>query len=294
MRKWVVLALLTVLVSCVPVTEPPEPEKPVPEKVVETEVVIKRTPDVVETITQTGARNVKYGFNKYDDLVQVDSPEGQTTFEYDDYGKLVSIGDGTIKFTYDGDKLVKVSREFETVELAYNAFGDLERVDDAEIHKFKYDANARLVEHQRGNAPPTVFEIDDENKTVKTTKSTIVADFYYNEEGLVQDVNRNDRHIIIGYGREDKLSSFSGVIYGVGETISYNPNSIEVVSNERHAEFTGHYRIRPKILDLYLYCNMIRRIPVFFDPIAYVIANNYLGYSTEEYILKGYYCEFVK
>jgi len=292
MKVLVVLALV-LLVSCVPIPEAPPVEKPVGEKVVETEVAIKRTPEVVETLTQTGARNVKYGFDKYDDLVSIEGPEGKIAFEYDEYGKLVSIGEGLINFTYKGDKLIRVDREFDSVDLEYNSFGDLVKIDDHDVHKFKYDANARLIEHQRGNAPPTKFEIEG-NNTLKTTRSTITTIFRYNEDDLIRDVDRNDNHISIGYGRENKIASFSGSIYGVGETISYNPNSIEIVSNERPAEFTGHYRIRPKLFELYMYCNMLRRVPVLFDPIAYVLANHHLGYDTHDYFVKGYYCEFVK
>ncbi len=293
MKHVVVLALM-LLVSCVPVPDELPAEKPVAEPVTTAEVQIVRTPEVVETVVQTSPNQiVTYGFNKYDDLVSIKTPEGETTFWYDEYGKLTTVNEGQVNFSYAGSQLVQIQKAFASVDLAYNAFGDLVTVDNAETHTFKYDANAELVEYKRGNAPATTFEIAG-NRTIKLVRSYIDTIFRYNEEGLVKNVDRNDNHIIIAYGREDALASFSGSIYGVGETISYNPHSIELVSNSRPAEFTGHDRLRPKLFELYAYCTMLRRTPVFFDPIAYVLANNIYGYTVTDYVLKGYYCEFIQ
>ncbi|MBW2968627.1 hypothetical protein KY304_01375 [Candidatus Woesearchaeota archaeon] len=239
---------------------------------------------------------------------------GEVKYEwgFDEKGNLVSLqkDNEIIKFYYKDNVLRKISNDEKSVELEYfdswlsSASGDTKLplhyvVKDgllmsADDYSFTYGRDNKLWIYREGLGASLTFYYD-EGLLDFFKKGNIVTHFYFDDENKLKHIEeQNARHLIMGYGREDKLASFSGEFYGLGETFDYGKQRISIISNVNPVIFTGKDELAEKAFHLYLNCARIRKGITVFEPIAYVVINDYFNKSVYGYMLENFYCEWIQ
>lgn len=298
MRIASVVIILFFLVSCVPVPEQPktpeikegnneniasanlvEPEIPVTVKAAEA------TKYVVQVFSDKSV--AKYGFDDSGEIALIENSK-KTVISYDDSGNIAGIGD--IKLEYE-DNLLRKAINGDEVTLFEYSNGKLAKVKNKkESVTFTYDIAGTLAGVEKDANPITALKYDENNNINEIEKSGAIFKLYYDDKGKLKDIDMRDNHIIIGRGRESRLVSLSGSLYGQGEMFDYMDDRIKIISSIS-SEFTGPDDLRIKAFNLYLICTRIKQLDVIFDVAPYAIVRNYFGMDPYSYVINNYFCE---
>ncbi len=276
-------------------------------------VVMPKEEAVIPEVVQEKVHDIKASFV----AVQKWFDE-EILYSYDDSLNLVAVDrrDKRIKlfYTHDGfvqeiiapdrilefyrnprGELTRITDNNKEITIKYDFYGRPSKVtfNDGDTLTFEFDGFNRLLKVKRGVGIPSVFFYRD-NKLASLTKQSVVTEFSFNADGLLRSVLTGDDYLVLNYGKDKLLSYLAGSKYGLAETISYNTNDVSLVSNKDNAVFTGEpEQVRFKAFNLYLGCTKFKRIPVVFDPIAYVLFNNYFKEDIIGYLVNNYVCEVV-
>ncbi len=291
MKAHVILIFFFVLLGCVRIDEPEKTERLEIEEQVnagaETEVY------AFNTVLQTrGDAVTAYWFDQNDNIIFINN-SGKVTYFFYDENKLVRIkGDaGEKNLNYKEGGLSTAVSKYETAEFVRDVWGRLTGIEDGEKVSFSYDPNDRLSSFRRGSGVPTTFEYDEEGRIKNFTKALTTTKAYYDDNGRLKLLDTQNNFLVIAYWREDLLSSLSGDVYGLKETISYNQNDIKLISATDESVFTGELeRLKIKALNLYLFCKKFKKAPIVFDALSYTLFHDYFDKEVEGYIVTNYYC----
>lgn len=281
-----------VLLGCVRIDEP---EKNIKLEIDES-VKADEEPKVYafNTVLQTrGDTVVLYWFDQNDNIILINNSGKSTYFFYDgDKLMMIKSWDKERNFLYGSGLLTNVVSKYETTDFVRDAWNRLIGIEDGEKVSFSYDPNDRLLSFKRGSGMPTTFEYDEKDRIKSFTKVLTTTNAYYDDSGRLKLLDTQNSFLVIAYWREDLLSSLSGDVYGLKETVSYNQNDIKLVSATDESVFTGELeRLRINALNTYLFCKKFRKAPVVFDALSYILFYDYFDEGVEEYIVMSYYCE---
>ena len=148
----------------------------------------------------------------------------------------------------------------------------------------------------RGLAGKTSIDYYKDNKIKYITRGSITSDTHYDDKGRLRSIGFGNAEIILGYWRDNKLIKITGRTYGKGMEVSYGPDyppfNAKIISSDDNSEFTStDTESLYKIVDLYLYCQYIRRLPVLFDGNSFTFFANYFGNNVQEYFIMNELCE---
>jgi hypothetical protein len=301
MKKILVLLALFLFAACVPEYQAPptiiEKIKPAPEPVVN--VTPERSiPALTATVWQTrGNEKIQWGFDRAGDLVLLNSSAKTVVLDYLD-NKLLGIDDGVkpVKFYYDSNgRLTRVERGVRKWMFTYNSKGNLLTMEDGEKLSASYDSKGRLSSVARDGGIATEFEYDTSNRTKAIYKSKIETDIRYDSEGRIAMIQIQDDYLVIGYWRYNLLSSLSGPMYGLKETVNYGPTSITLISNVQQNDFASprveEYELATKSFNIFMFCTRFRKLPVIFDGQSWVMYREYFKGNINDYLLTGFICD---
>jgi YD repeat-containing protein len=300
MRKIVLLMALLLLSACVPEYQEPqtiaEKIKPKPAPVVNETVL--EIPDTPVKVWQTrGSERILWGYSRAGDLVLINSSKKTVVLDYLDH-KLLSIDDGVkpLKFYYDSsDRLNRVEKGIRKWIFTYSSKGNLLTMEDGEDIGVTYDSKGRLSSVARDGGPSTEFEYDDLNRTKMVYKAKVGTEVRYDSEGRIAMIRRQDDYIVLGYWRYNLLSSLSGPMYGLKETVNYGPSTITLISNTEQNAFESEdpedFETRAKSFNTFLFCTRFRKLPVIFDGQSWVMFREYFKGSIKEYLTMGFVCD---
>jgi YD repeat-containing protein len=297
MRKSLLIAVLVVLAACVP--EPEDPARP-KEAIPAAEhfadpAHTQAIPDVQSVVLQErGGRQAQWGFDHKGRLVLLNSSERRVVLErHEDL--LAGIDDGMtpLVFYHDGNgRLLSAQKGSVRWIFTYSATGRLLSIETGETLRFTYDSKGRLSSVRRDSGPSTELVYDELNRTSAILKNNIKTSMFYDSEGRLARIDREDDHLVIGYWRHDLLSSLSGTMYGLKETVNYGPEDITLVSNVEQVAFNGgNAGDRIDAFNTFLFCTRFRKLPVTFDGQSWVLAREYLGYNITDYVQMGFICD---
>lgn len=298
MKKILVFVVLAFLVGCV--AEPSLPEKarevPVAEvPVVEHEQVLPVP--YLKVLQQRGDESILWGYDQEGLLVLLNGSEKSVVLEYDRDGKLVLIDDGEPqRFFYDNTgKLLSVEQGLKRLLFTYSSKGRLLSMEDGEKLTVTHDSKGRLSSVARDNGPSTEFVYDELNRTKSLFKNRVETVLGYDDDGRLTRFDRDDDHLVIAYWREDLLSSLSGTMYGLKETVNYGPTAITLVSNVEENVFESAYpdesAARMDAFNTFLFCTRFRKLPVLFDGQSWVLYHEYLKGNISDYLLLTFTCK---
>ncbi len=293
MRIIAALAVLFLIIGCVPI---PEPEKApvIAEKIAETvgpaqQEEAGRTVEPAFFVLQAFKEyTARYGFDDSGQLVSIEGSKN-TIFRYDDAGNLIRVNDLLLEYE---DGLLKKSIDGSEIVVFEYFSGLLKKIKSkTEYTTFTYDIAGTLTSVEKNTNPAAMLKYDKGNSIYEIEKAGSVFKLYYDDKGKLKDVDMSDNHIIIGRGKESRLTSLTGQLYGQGEMFDYMDDRIKVISNVEPSEFTGPDNLRLKAFNLYLICTRIKQLDVAFDVIPYAIVRNYFGMDVDDYVLNNYFCE---
>lgn len=301
MKKFLVLLALLALVACVP--EPTEPktfkelhEEPEEQAV---EPVSERViPPAYTKVWQTrGDERILWGFDQKGNLMLLNSTTKSIVLTYDDYNKIIEIDDGIkpSKFFYDNKgKLLSVEKGIERWILGYSSTGRLVRFDTREKWRFLYNSKGRLSRVSRGSTNIDFTYDPERNRTKSMFFGQLETQMAYDRDGRLKLMQRGGDHLVLAYWREDLLSSLSGTMYGLKETVNYGPTAITLISNIEQNNFESQYpedrEARFSAFNTFLFCSRLRKLPVLFDGKSWVLFREYFKGSIDEYLLKTFVC----
>lgn len=295
MKKIIILVLvLLVLSACGPKISG---ELKTREKVVQraVEVIppkeVFTEPEVNETIEQVFKTDkVEWSFDNNKNLVRIQHNADIVNFYYKD-GFLRKISDTkkSVELEYYDGFLSSASGDTELPNKYVVENGLLASADD---YNFAYDNDEKLLIFKEGVGVGTNFYYEDD-KLDFTKKGNVAVHFYYNDKGNLDHVEDGQNHFILAYGRGEKLASLSGNMYGLGEMFDYGKARISVISNEDESVFYGEEEALKKAFDLYVSCTRFRKGYMVFEPIAFVMNNDYFDKSVYDYMLDNFYCEWL-
>lgn len=301
MKKLCILLAVLLLVACVPeYQEPPtivEKIKPKPEPAPVT-APARDIPDAPVKVWQTrGKERMLWGYDSAGDLVLINSSNKAVVLDYLDH-RLLSIDDGVkpLKFYYDGSgRLSRVEKGIRKWMFTYNSRGNLLTMDDGERLTLSYDSKGRLSSVARDGGASTEFEYDDINRTKAMYKAKIETGIRYDSEGRLAMIRRQDDYIVLGYWRYNLLSSLSGPMYGLKETVNYGPGAITLISNLEQNSFESEnqedFDTRIKSFNTFLFCTRFRKLPVIFDGQSWVMFREYFKGGISDYLTIGFICD---
>lgn len=304
MKKAVVLLVLVFLAACVPEPQDTAPEPVAPKKTVEP-APQEKAPLVVPVpytkVTQSrGADLILWGYDPQMRLVLLNSSAGTVVFSYDEQGRLASIDDGAkeTKFYHDKEgKLLRVEQGRQHRVFTYSSKGKLLSVENGEKLRVLHDSKGRLSSVARDSGASTEFVYDEWNRTDELRKGGITIGMHYDSEGRLARMDKEDDHLVLGYWREDLLSSLSGTMYGLKETVNYGPESITLLSNVQQNVFDSEHpedgAARMDAFTTFLFCTRFRKLPVLFDGQSWVLYHEYMKGNITDYLLRGFVCEYL-
>lgn len=297
----VFLAVFLPACSEQPALQPVEKTLPFGE-MLEQEALPKGAPPVAiptKTVIQKKAgRLVTYGFDDSNNLLVVMSNGSKTAYNYEG-GVLVSIeGSQSAEFIYDNGKLVGIRTPEKKLRFEYDGKGRLSILENTEADEklyFEYDSSDRLRIVRRGASGKISLDYDDRGRVKYITKGNVQTIAEYDDKGRLRDLNADELHLILGYWRDDKLSSLTGKTFGKGETVSYGPDyppfEAKIISQTDDSVFTSSYTdVLYEAVDFYLYCTKIKVLPVLFDGVSYTIFANYYKEGLVQYFVKDVMC----
>jgi len=298
--SYAILALI-LLTACVPI--PVAPVKNVTTVSEPQQVIFNRTaqvpPPFTTVVQQRRNDNITWGYDEAGNLVLVNGTAKTSVLSYEN-DKLVRIDDGVKPLTlaYDSEgRLVGAEKGIRKWAFTYNSRGQLvEMRDDENLHVL-YDSKQRLSSVARDSGTSTEFAYDSRNRTNAMYRFGIKTDLAYDSESRLKLLARADDHLVLAYWRYNLLSSLSGTMYGMKETVNYGPNDIELISNVEKNDFASLNPALPErrfhAFNTFLFCTRFRKLPVIFDGQSWVIFHEYMKGDIKDYLLISYVCDFL-
>lgn len=286
------ILLLIILTACVvPEFKPPTEEEVIePEPIEQLEEIEQlQATQPVKTVTATDGQF--YGYDKNNNLVYYETPEQTWTLYYEG-GKLEKIeGKETTTLEYQDGRLARIDGQ----PFFYDEKGRLITVQDDESLHLEYDSKDDIRIARRGIAGKTSLDYKD-NRTKYITRGSVRTTVYYDDKNRTRLFDQQDSHITLGYWRDDKLIKLSGSTIGEGIEVSYGPDTqptqAQIISQTDKTRFTAPSTdALYKTVDLYLYCNYLRRLPVIFDGISYTMVREYFDENIQDYFIKNQICK---
>ncbi len=297
---YAILALI-LLTACVPIPVAPvkNATKPAEQHVIinQTEVVIP--PPFTTVVQQRRNDNITWGYDEAGNLVLVNGTAKTSVLSYEN-NKLVRIDDGIKPLTlaYDAQgRLVSADKGVRHWTFAYNSRSQLvEMADDENVH-ILYDSKQRLSSVARDSGTSTEFAYDAMNRTGTMFRFGIKTNLAYDSENRLKLLERGDDHLVLAYWRYNLLSSLSGTMYGMKETVNYGPNDIALISNVEKNDFTSMNASLPErryhAFNTFLFCTRFRKLPVIFDGQSWVIFHEYMQGDIKDYLLIDFVCDYL-
>jgi hypothetical protein len=298
---WFLVAVM-LLAACVPEPkalprveegQPPASKEALPP-------VIERTiPPVYTQVWQLrGKERILWGYDQQGKLVLLNSSAAAIVLDRDRDGRLVRIDDGIKPMTFfydDKGKLLSAEKGITRWIFAYTSKGRLLSMENDEKLTITHDSKGRLSSVARDSGPTTEFAYDGQNRTKSMYKGRIETSMFYDTDGRLARLDREDDHLVIGYWREDLLSSLSGTMYGLKETVNYGPGAITLLSNVEQNVFESEHiedaKARLDAFDTFLFCTRFRKLPVLFDGQSWVLYHEYFKGNITDYVLTGFICD---
>lgn len=299
MKKLTITILALLLASCVPEPQP-IPKTTLEEREGKKVVVRAQEPFEIPPVYSRVWQNEKtlWGFDDQTRLVLYNSSEKTVVFKYDNEGRLDSIRTPNKKYDvlYGKHGPLKVVLDDKTVHsFRYNSIGQLVGWESGqERFSFTYDSKGRLSSYFRDKGQMTEFVYDQKNRTSKILRGRLETSVRRDDRDRLGMLVRQDDYWVFGYWRENLLSSMSGPLYGLKETVNYGPASIKIVSNIGQTVFESEtFKPRLSALNLYLFCTRWRKIPVLFEWASWVILNEYQNGTVQDYVTNTLLCEAI-
>lgn len=300
MKKLALLAALLILAACVPEYQAPAPEQEQQRaKPVETPTVHERViPSPYTSVWQTrGTERIEWGYDQEFRLVLLNSSTKTVVLEYAD-GNLVRIDDAIkpILFFYDGHgTLLSAQKGIQRWVFTYTSKGRLLTMDNGEHLEVSHNSKGLLSAVSRDGGTTTEFEYDDQNRTKAYYRNDYKTTAFYDSDGRLARLDRDDDHLVIAYWRYNLLSSLSGTLYGLKETVNYGPTSVKLVSNTEENEFVSEHpedeQARMQAFNTFLYCTRFRKLPVLFDGQSWTLYREYFRGNITDYVQNGFICD---
>ncbi len=294
-----IIAALLLLAACVPeYVPPPQTVKEPPKTEIPPLPAAERTIPLPYTkVWQTrGDEQMLWGFDQEGKLILLNSSTRSVVLSYK--GKnLVTIDDGVkpVTFFYDHDRLLSAQKGITRWIFTYTSKGTLLTMENDEKVRASHDSKGRLSSIARDGGASTEFVYDDKNRTKSMFKDKIETTMFYDRDGRLARMDRWDDHLVIAYWREDLLSSLSGTMYGLKETVNYGPTEIKLVSNVEENVFASTYAdeiaARMKAFNTFLFCTRFRKLPVLFDGQSWVLYHEYFKGNITDYLLTSFMCD---
>ncbi len=301
MKKFLLVILLLVLAACVP--EPALPEMAKEASAESQAIPAERVIPQIRTSVfhLRGSERVLWGYGPEGRLVLFNGTSKSAVFEYDRDGKLAVIDDGVepLRFFYDNSgRLLSAQKGGRRWLFAYSSRGKLVSVEDGEKLVVTHDSKGRLSSVARGKGPSTEFVYDGLNRTESFRKGAIETLLFYDDNGRLALFGREDDHLVLGYWRENLLSSLSGTMYGLKETVNYGASAITLVSNVEESVFETAYpdesAARMDAFNTFLFCTRFRKLPVVFDGQSWVLYREYMKGNITDYLMLAFVCDAIR
>lgn len=284
------------LAACVPeYVPPPQPvpveQPPVPQPVLVPERVI---PVPAMDVRQTrGKERIQWGYDEEGRLVLLNSSSKIVVLSYDD-GRLSRIDDSVKPLTlaYDAGRLVRVQKGVKQWAFTYTSKGALLTMENDERLTVTHDSKGRLSSVTRDGGASTEFEYDKQNRTKAIYRARIKTNLAYDDRGRLKLMSRDDDHLVLAYWRYNLLSSLSGTMYGIKETVNYGPTAVTLVSDVEQNEFIGgNDEARMHAFNTFLFCTRFRKLPVIFDGQSWTIFHEYMKGNISDYLRIEFVCD---
>lgn len=300
MKRVALLSILLVLAACVPVAQAPPAieERPPAAEVPPATPAPRVIPHPFTKVWQVrGSERILWGFDQDGRLILLNSSDKTVVLEYKD-GRLARIDDGGIpvRFFYDDrGRLLSAEKGLARWIFTYSSKGTLLSMENHEKLTFLHDSKGRLSSVTRDGGPSTEFVYDGQNRTKTMIRGRIETQLLYDEDGRLALLSRQDDHLVLAYWRHDLLSSLSGTMYGLKETVNYGPAAITLVSNVEQNVFESEHPedtdARLKAFNTFLFCTRFRKLPVLFDGQSWVLYREYFKGNVSDYLLQGFVCD---
>lgn len=286
--------------AVVPEYTPRIVEKPKVEPKLQSQPVVKEPVKITATSFVTHKKDgqeIVFGYDSEGKLVSVDDSGKEIRFLYTHDGFIEEISDASRKIVFDYNprgELIKITDGDDVTAIKYNFYGFVSKISlPKDTLTFEFDNLGRLVKFRRGVGYETTL-FNKENHVVSLNKGSDTTDFLYNQYGLLKLARTGDDYWVLNYGKDLLLSYFAGTKHNLGETISYNTNDVSVVSKTDNSFFVGGTEpVRFDAVNIYLACSKFKKLPVFFDPLAYVIYTNYFKKDLVAYVVNNFVCDVV-
>ncbi len=300
MKKILALLAVLLLLACVPEYQEPGkvPVKTVQEPKKEIVVPERVIPYPYTKVWQSrGNEQILWGYDKEGNIVLLNSSSKTVVLDYKD-GLLAGIDDGVkpVKFLYDTNRrLSGAEKGIRHWVFTYASTGRLTSMENDEKLTVYHDSKGRLSSVARDGGTSTEFAYDKYNRTYVMMRGSVETTMYYDGDGRLKLMSRQDDHLVLAYWRYDLLSALSGTMYGLKETVNYGPTSITLVSNVEQNEFTSQYPedsdARMKAFNTFLFCKRFRKLPVLFDGQSWVLYHEYFRGNITDYLMTGFVCD---
>lgn len=278
--------------------KPAPKQEAIVQKPVQTETVSLPQANIEYTITQkNNEKQILYGLDKNLNLVAFTDKKNQAIFEYSPEGAInrITAGERVIAFNYNQRRqLTRINDSGQMTQLRYDVNGFLKLYETPyEKLTFFFDPLGKLMTFKRGEGYETKFTYSKE-KLDSFLKDGTTTKINFGAKGSVKSAVTEDSYLVLNYGRDTLLGYLAGAKYGLAETISYNTNDESVVSSTDNSLFTGEPETaRIATLNLYLACTKFKKLPVIFDPLAYVLYTNYLKQDIVQFFANNFVCDVV-
>lgn len=300
MKKIIVL-LLFLLIACRPDYVPEKTPEPTSSPKIETPVTEQKqfsTEPATRTVKQAGSIGTFiYGLTEDNRVVSI--KKTGTTWDYKyEKGKLAEItGPQNIEFLYVNDKLSAIDFGATKLQFKYDSRDRLVEVKGAqETLHMDYDSLDQIRGIRRGVAGETNIDYDKQGKIKYLTRGKLTTNVFMDDKGRVRNFDADDTKLILGYWRDNKIISLSGMTFGPGIAVSYGPDyppfEANVISAEDNSKFTAAYTdTLYKVVDEYIYCKYVRRLKeVLFEGISYAFYVNYFKGDLAGYLAMQFKC----
>ena len=146
-------------------------------------------------------------------------------------------------------------------------------------------------------AGETSIDYDKQGKIKYLTRGLITTNVYFDDKNRVRNFDADDTKFIIGYWRDNKVISLTGMTFGQGLTVSYGPDypplqAKMIYENNDNSVFTAAYTdTLYTAVDQYVYCKYIRRLKeLLFEGISYAFYVNYFKGDLAGYLQMQFAC----
>ncbi len=284
-HKKLFILFLLLLVSCTQITTTENiqdkiPEKQVIEKV-EIEVVLP-----IKTVTQSFDKTeIIYGFDKENNIVRIEFPDKTFELKYEQ-NKLIEINNN--KFSYSDGKLIEINDGEVT---KFEQDGNILKITNGENWDLVYDSKELLRQASRGGVK-TNLDYYPNGMVESISRGSVTSNVLYDDKDRLRSITIGNSNIILGYWKDNKLIKITGQTYGKGTEVSYGLNNAKIISASDDSEFTAtDIDSLYKVVDFYLYCKYLKRLPVMFDGVSYAIFTNYFKENVQDYFIMNKKCE---